>query len=116
MNGPTKCSFNKTTEARLRVCNDVRNVVSFCMLPDLTLMSILFNTTISDGTKTKAELCADSKGKSIKGPPTPGQLLTAYYIKWFALISSSGIAHDPLFVVHTAPGLGLSSMLVQTVQ
>ena len=59
-------------------------------------------------------MCGDSKGRTLKGAPTPGQLLTAY----FALINSGGIADDHLFVVgddhmkedvQNVPGLRLST-------
>ena len=44
-------------------------------------------------------MCGNTKGHAVKAGPTPGQQLTAYFIEWNALISSSGIADDPLFVV-----------------
>ena len=130
--GLRKVVLNKTTEARLKACNDVRNAVSFCAMNHLkeTIVPLelnfnvdftQYNPTLSDGTKTKVKICGDSKGRTLKGAPTPGQLLTAYFIEWFALISSGGIADDPLFVVgddhmkeddidvHNVPGLSLST-------
>ena len=80
-----------------------------------------FNPTTADRTKIKAKVCGDTKGSTLKGKPTPGQLLTSYFIKWFALICSSGIADDPLFVladdhldpekidIHVVPGRSLST-------
>ena len=101
----------KTTEARVKACNDIRNAVGpfqgVCSTPELNFNVDFtqFNHTTADGTKTKAKVCGDFKGITLKGKPNPGQLLTCYFIKWFALISSSGIADDPLFFVdHMDPG------------
>lgn len=58
-----------------------------------------YKPTLSDGTKTKVNICGDSKGRTLKGAPTPGQLLAAYFIKRCALLSSKDIADVPLFVV-----------------
>ena len=124
--------LKKTTQARIKACNDVRNAVSFCAMnylketvvpPELNFNVDFsqYNPTTADGTKTTAKVCGSTKGHALKGGPTPGQQLTAYFIKWYALISSSGIADDPLFVVgddhmnpedidvHVVPGLSLST-------
>ena len=124
---PAKCDFTKTTEARIKACNDVKNAVSFCAMnhlkesvvpPELNFNVDFtqFNPTAADGTKIKAKVCGDTKGITLKS-----QLLKSYFIKWFALVSSSGIANDPLFVVaddhmdpekidvHVVPGLSLST-------
>ena len=130
--GLRNVTLQKTTEARIKACNDVRNAVSFCAInhlkesvvpPELNfnVKFTQFNPTTADGTKTKTKVCGDTKGITLKGKPTPGQLLTSYFIEWFALISSSGIADDPLFVVaddlmdpekidvYVVPGLSLST-------
>ena len=102
--------LNKTTETWLKACNDVRNAVRYCATnylkktvvpPELNFNVDIaqYNTTLSDGTETKkVKICGDSKGRTLKGAPTPGQLLTACFIKWFALISSGGIVDDPLLL------------------
>ena len=76
--------LNKTTEARLKACNDVRNAVSFCAMnhlketvvpPELNfnVNFTQYNPTLSDGTKTKVKICGDSEGRTLKGAPTPSQ-------------------------------------------
>ena len=80
-----------------------------------------YNPTTADGTKTTAKVGGSTDRHAVKGGPTPGQQLTAYFIKWYALFSSSGIVDDPFFVVgddhmnpedidvHVVPGLRLST-------
>ena len=44
-------------------------------------------------------MCEDTKGITLKGKLISGQLLTSYFMKRFALINSSEIGNDPIFVV-----------------
>ena len=130
--------LKKTTEAKIKACNDVRNAVSFCAMKYLTetvvppelkfnVDFIHYNPTTADSTKTlstPAKVCGSTKSHAHKGGPTPvcavhqaphwwsqsllpmcikhpiggpsrycrcsSSTRTAYYIKWYALISFSG--------------------------
>ena len=81
-----------------------------------------YNPTTSDETKTTAEASGSTnKGHALKGGPTPGQQLAAYFIQWNALVSFSGFADVSLLVVgddnmnpedidvHVVPGLFVDS-------
>ena len=99
--------LKKTIEARIKACNIVRNAVSFCAMnylkesvvpPELNINVDFsqYNPTTSGGTKTTAKVCGSTKGHALKGGSTPGHRLTAYFIKWYALVSSSGIVEVSL--------------------
>ena len=76
-------TLQMTTEAKVKACNDIRNAVSFCamnhlkesVVPPGLKFNVDFNHFIStnaDGTNTKAKVCEDTKGITLKGKPTPG--------------------------------------------
>ena len=82
--GLRKVGLNKTTEARLKARNVVRNAVSFramnhwneSVVPTELIFIVDFtqyNPTLSEGTKTKVKICGDSKGRTLKGASTPGK-------------------------------------------
>ena len=72
-----------TTEARLKACNDVRIVVSFCAMNHLKETVVLpelnfnvnfteYNATISDWTETKVKICGGVPMSASLNTNTPG--------------------------------------------
>lgn len=126
-----------TTAARAKACGDFRNFASFVVANDLmvnlTVPQLILN---SDATTFEVGYSKDNKrvvikyvgfrnscGENLKVRPDDSESasITAYFIKYYLLISADGYAAHPVFVVqdnnmaegdidvHECPGLGVST-------
>ena len=122
-----------TTNARDKACSDVRNAVSMCAAQHLMVpqtdhylilnMDATQYQTGGDGKKKQQVkfMKAPNDGKALKAlPDGKNNGITAFFIKYYMLMSAGGCCADPIFViadenmekeqcdVHVVPGLGNS--------